>query len=382
MKALILTPRNPYQTCGGDTVRVKNIIKALQVNFNVTVFCLGADFTHTSHEGVRIHTYKHSVVEKLLSIFRLDVSTLCLQTSYFRNPYLEKALAKSQAQYSIIIIHTVRMAFYRRLTNRPLILEYTDLISRNHASLRLAQLRNCKKVAFLLDSYLLGKMEQHYAKDNVVCFIARNDARPIEFSAKKTYVIPNPHSFEPTKPMGTCNSNNIVFIGNLRSEMNYDGIVWFLEKYSALLSKYGSIVYVLGEIPRNRIRRVSRYSSELVRFLGFVEDPRIYARQCRIGVAPVLNGAGQQNKILDYLTLGLQILTTDVALAAYSDFDLLAHDVHSHSAVESLLSKPNNWNSEVRHNLNQIRDYFSETRFVDRYNAMIECELNEPVRSL
>jgi len=109
-----------------------------------------------------------------------------------------------------------------------------------------------------------------------------------------------------------------VFIGNMNTLQNRDAAWWFCRRILPLLRRRNSAweFTVIGPASAREKARFNRLPG--VTALGYVDDVAAEVAALRaaggmlVGVCPLRAGAGVQNKILDYMALGLPCVTTEV----------------------------------------------------------------------
>jgi glycosyltransferase involved in cell wall biosynthesis len=75
-------------------------------------------------------------------------------------------------------------------------------------------------------------------------------------------------------------------------------------------------LYIVGANPPRQIRKLAEEFPAWVEVTGTVPDVRPYLRRASVAVAPVLYGAGIQNKVLEALACGTPVVATTQACAA------------------------------------------------------------------
>lgn len=129
----------------------------------------------------------------------------------------------------------------------------------------------------------------------------------------------------PFKPQR--NSKEIAFIGNMQSVQNLDAALWFAKFVMPLLAPEGFVFKVVGRISKADNARLCRFPGVFV--TGGVGSVVVAVEQSFMGVCPMRIGAGVQNKILEYMALGLPCITSRMGyegLQAVPDRDLYILD--------------------------------------------------------
>lgn len=108
------------------------------------------------------------------------------------------------------------------------------------------------------------------------------------------------------------NDNTILFLGKMNYEPNITAVTYFAKKiFPFLREKYPSLKFIIvGAQPTNAILNLSQQSGIIV--TGYVETLEPYFREATIVVAPMLSGAGVQNKIIQAMSYGCCVATTTI----------------------------------------------------------------------
>lgn len=104
----------------------------------------------------------------------------------------------------------------------------------------------------------------------------------------------------------------LLFVGKMNYEPNVVAVTWFAERvFPKLLVTYPNLQFqVVGAHPEKRIQRLSDTSN--IQVTGFVDSIEPYFQRATIVVAPMLTGAGIQNKIIQAMSYGCCVVTTPI----------------------------------------------------------------------
>ena len=104
----------------------------------------------------------------------------------------------------------------------------------------------------------------------------------------------------------------LVFVGKMNYEPNVVAVTWFAERVlPKLLVTYPNLQFqIVGAHPEKRIQRLS--NNQNIQVTGFVESIEPYFQRATIVVAPMLTGAGIQNKIIQAMSYGCCVVTTPI----------------------------------------------------------------------
>lgn len=108
------------------------------------------------------------------------------------------------------------------------------------------------------------------------------------------------------------NDDVITFIGKMNYEPNVVAVVWFAENiFPVLRQKKAKLIFqIVGAFPDERVKMLSNKPN--IRVTGYVDSIEPYLQNSAIIVAPMLTGAGIQNKIIQAMAYGCCVVTTSI----------------------------------------------------------------------
>lgn len=114
------------------------------------------------------------------------------------------------------------------------------------------------------------------------------------------------------------NSNIILFLGKMDYEPNITAVTYFADDiFPVLKSSFKELEFVIiGATPSNEV--LSLNHREGIKVMGFVESTEPYFQDSTIVVAPMLTGAGVQNKIIQAMAYGCCVATTSIGAEGLS----------------------------------------------------------------
>ncbi len=338
-------PRFPYPVIGGDRLRIFQICKALAEHYELILVSLSDDSSDLKFNGLQydifkeIHVIYLPVWKSLLNCALGFFGKKPLQVLYYECQqfgYLINQLHIANP-FDAIFCHLIRTAQYAEDFNCIKFLEMTDAISMNYE--RVA--KNPSKV-HRLKSYIYEiefKRVLHYERNVPKLFdksfmVSSADKDFLYNSSEENYkdlikVAENGVDFQKFKYINSRRGKDIIFIGNLYSVQNMDAAYYFAENILPLiLKKIPSVNFkVVGKITHKNKIILEKFKNVIV--TEEVDDVNDHTISGFVGVCPVRLAAGIQNKNLEYMSLGLPVVTTSVGaegLCVVSGRDLLIAD--------------------------------------------------------
>jgi sugar transferase (PEP-CTERM/EpsH1 system associated) len=143
------------------------------------------------------------------------------------------------------------------------------------------------------------------------------------------------------------NVKSIVFTGAMDYWANVDAVNWFTKEIFSKLYMADNTVrfYIVGSNPSSSVKALSNINGVVV--TGRVPDVRPYLAHAYFAVAPMRIARGIQNKVLEAMAMGCQVLVTSAGaegIAAKSGFEWLIADTVPQmlASAEKLLGSKSN----------------------------------------
>ena len=382
---LVLTPRFPYPVIGGDKLRIYQLCKVLASRYRLTLLslCESQDEMDIAipDDGVFAQVERVLVPKwqsYLNTLLALPTQTP-LQIAYYRSRAFATATRCLLPQHDGVFSHLIRTGDYVRSIDKPKILEMTDAISLNYC--RVKQLKNAgglKGIIYRLEADRLLAYERAVVDDfDLSVLVSPTDKEFLFGQQTRENVLVCSNGVDlnglPYSPPVIA-SKVIVFIGNMRTVQNLDACHYFCEDILPLLRQRGDYRFrIVGAMSAELAEQFRHY--EGVEVTGRVESIAAVVTDAAIGVCPMRIGAGVQNKVLEYMALGLPTVTTTLGyegIHAQPDKDLLIADTPREfvQQIEKLAS-----NSDDAVTMAQCaRQFVEETH---EWSAMLQPLMNK-----
>lgn len=327
---LVITPRFPYPVVGGDRLRIYQICKELSKKYRISLLSLCDQEDEismaTPQDGVfsSIERIYHPRWRSWLNCVLALPSKTPLQVAYYKNQEFIRRCAALSKSHDAIFAHLIRVgAFITHLPGVKL-LEMTDAISLNYERIRERghSMNDLRSHIFSHESRRLRRFEKSIVDNFDHCFLVSEIDRQFLFRddlsrLARVTVSSNGVDLGNMPFQFSDNGNDIIFIGNMFSLQNLDAANFMAsEVIPKIRAKYPlACLRLIGRIRAEDASRLAKI--EGVKVTGEVPDVAVAARDGAVGVCPLRLGAGVQNKILEYMALGLPTVSTSLGLEGF-----------------------------------------------------------------
>lgn len=320
-RVLVLTPRLPWPPIGGDRLRIWQICRHLSREFDLSLISLCTTEAEMEQpipaDGIfaRVERVPHSPFARIRGLAGALPGSVPLQVGYYRNAAFSRKLRGMIPGHHAALAHLVRTVEYLFPHRLPKMVEMTDAISLayNRAAEHMTGVRS---LAYRAEARRLRRFEKRAIRacDRAVLVSAVDrDSLDLGEDANRVLVCSNgvdaaslPFEYAP-------DGRTIVFIGKNLFRPNADAIAYFAQEL--LPAVRARVPYarfkVVGEI---RPEFAARLRSQDIEVTGRVESIREATRGASVAVCPIRFGAGVQNKLLEYMALGIPTVTSPIGL--------------------------------------------------------------------
>ena len=326
MRILFVCHRLPFPPNRGGKIRPFHMIQHLGGRHSVVV----ASLAHSEEElndGLPLREHCKEVIAEILPSSRRWVqagsallSSVPSSVAYFWSRRLAERikLAWKESAFDAIVVHCAFAAQYvRDLRCSFRMLDFGDVDSAKwleYSHQRAFPL----SIGYRIESAKLRNYEKKVASQFDLCTATtRGELEELQKLGNSipSAVIPNGVDLSYFHPRSNINpdSSVIVFLGRMDYYPNVDGVLYFAKEIFPAIRK---------EVPHAEFRIVGSNPSRVVRDLskipgvsvtGYVPDVRPYLMDAALAVAPLRIARGTQNKILQFLAMGIPVVATPQA---------------------------------------------------------------------
>lgn len=330
-KILVLTPRYPYPVVGGDRLRIYQLCRALSADYKLTLVSLC-----DSMEEINMKLPNDGIFEQVERIFLPKwrswmncalalPSKLPLQIAYYKHSGFQKRIQQLMGEHDAVLAHLIRVGDVVKSMPGIKFLEMTDAISLNYQRVRNSRIQkyDFRSFVYMVEAKRLKIYEKKIIEYFDHSFIVSEIDRQFLFSEnmdnlKHVTVASNGVDFNSFPYQFNTSGSDIVFIGNMTSLQNFD---------AALYMALDILPLIRLQLPHVRLRLIGRIKEQQKIKLSSIEGVDVTGevlnvvemlRDGAVGVCPLRLGAGVQNKVLEYMALGLPVVSTTLGLEGFS----------------------------------------------------------------
>ena len=319
--------------------RSYNLINQLaSLGHEVTIFTLGSSHQdRIDAQSLRGHCrevyyYAQPVWRSLLNSVAALPSNKPLQSVYSWQPALARQIAQRASRNEFDIVHIEHLRGSRfglylksRLPNLPVVWDSVDCIS--HLFQQAAK-QSRSFFGRFMTRFELSRTRR--AEGDLACrfnhtlVTAPPDREallglvPLEKSSSEISVLPNGVDLEYFYPSAEFQRDpeTIILSGKMSYHANISMAKYLVEEIMPRIWKIRPTarLYIVGKDPAPAIKKMMQ--DPLITVTGTVDDIRPFLWRATVSVAPLLYGAGIQNKILEAMATGTPVVTTCKALSA------------------------------------------------------------------
>lgn len=412
MSIAVVCPRFPLPMTRADQMTVAHMLAFLSARGHIVdLYSLtdGASSSGRQRQWVarqcrRVTVFPQPPWRKATGALRALLRGLPLQVGCFDNPHLKRSLRRpSRPWYDVIYGYTIRSGEATRGLGRQAngrTREDDDHHPVTYLAMQVSQSLNTRRIAATVSGWLerLTYRLEHlftaayeariWREFTRTVLIGDADACEIRQVCRDRNVPPidnyllSPHGVDADRfhPYDDAHTDpcTLAFSGVLATNTNVSAVLWFVEHvWPRVRAEFPLAKFVVvGRMPRPEILALDKRPGITV--TGEVPEPADYLGRATVCVNPMLAGAGMQNKLLEYLSMGKAVVATSLAnegIQARPSSEILIADGADEfaAAVVSLLR-----DGKRREALGQaararvVRDWSWEARFLKLESDMAQ----------
>ncbi len=389
-KMLLIFSRPPYPLIGGDKIRMYQHLKNLSQNYNVDVLFINDNKTDSTI-NFAIKKYANNVYNFDFKKWQFQLNTILgfilnknpLQVNYYKFKKVQHWIDSNIHKYDTVFCSTIRTSEYVYKKDIYKIIDFVDAISMNYQKAYKESKFGLWKLMYKIDKKKLLKYEQkilpYFDRKLIISEIDQNF-----IIQKSTNPIPNFkvlfNSVEITSKVEIPSEENyIIFVGKMDYEPNVNAVKYFCAKVFPSLQQLDTSLkfYIAGVKPTSAVKKLAATNKNVI-VTGYVKDLNRLILRSKIVVAPMVSGAGIQNKILLAMSLKKCVVTTPIGAEGLntSNKQLI---ISKNATVMirdliTLLSK-NEYRMQVAEGgFNYVKDNFSEKAIRDELLSFVKIK--------
>lgn len=320
-KCLIIIPGIPYPPVDGHKLKIYNLILILSKYFDLHIITISKEsLSDKQAKFINQNSYKnkHFKLNTFKSLFRLIkafFSQIPFQVEYFTLSSIRKYILENSKNDEYAVLNLIRTCEYIDvLEDKSIIIDMVDSLSKSYLKSTETTSSLIFRLIYGIEANRLVKYEKEcLSKADLTLCVNQEDALNLSNYGEVKW-LPNGVNEALFNYTGKSNDYNncVVFFGAMFYQPNIDAMVWF-EKYVMDYLDPTIKVIVIGPRPSNSVLNIAKKRKN-IEVTGFLDDPYLIINSCFAVIAPMQNGGGIQNKILETMGMGkVNILTSYAA---------------------------------------------------------------------
>lgn len=313
---LVLTSRFPYPIEKGDKLRLFHQLRFLVKEFRITLLSLvenpsSSDVEHIKSIGIETINIPYHPP----SYLKLGVTSLIkrrpIQTLFYfdKNIHNQITAHLDDLKPDVIYCQLVRMAPYVIESKIPKVVDLMDAMSLNmekESGIRIPPISWIyKRESLLLKDYELNCIK-HFDHSILISDRDRKHISGADSNQENVHIIENGVDTDYFYYQKSKEKYDFGFIGNMGYRPNVEAAKYIVTQVWEPYFQNNSVL-IAGARPDTEVLSLA---NDKITISGWIEDIREAYHQCKIIIAPIFTGAGQQNKILEAMACGIPCVTT------------------------------------------------------------------------
>ena len=365
-KLLIVCTRFPYPVNGGDKLRVASNINFLKKKFKIDICYIGYENRNIPKKIKNIsNIFKFNLKKKnfIFLLLNFFLSKEPLQVSFYYRKSIENQIKEKfkKQKYDIIIFHLLRSIKYHKVfKSKKKYLDLSDSLIMNYKRLFRKSKFKLLNYFYLIEAKrILDYYSLNISNFKKIFYISKFDLnfdkKILNSNKTKNFFLFNRNKLFSTKRnLYNKNSKNLLFIANFKSVSNLFATYRNLILDKDLKKKDKNInIYFCGNKSFLFEILIKLFNKKKL-YLGNIENLEKCKKKFKYGLGNLVYSSGFQNKILEYMNLGLPVITSREVSYGFQKKDrkllkIYTSDVELNNAIykfllEKINHKKNNLN--------------------------------------
>jgi sugar transferase (PEP-CTERM/EpsH1 system associated) len=337
MRILFVTSRFPFPPDKGDKIRAYHPIKLLSQHHEIDLLSF-LDEPSTSEYKLWMKKFCKETTLIELRKFRMNLllgaglfSRYPSQVFCYRSNLMKAEIRRHLAQKRYDLVHLVcgRLAEYgKELHTVPTVIDWIDSLSLSTERKYRLEKNSLKRLGYHYEWKKMMKYEISTIRDFEACLMTSSVDKEY-LKSDSIFVVPNGVDTGAFKPILSKKDVDIVFTGNMNYYPNVESCVFFCRDVLPLILKDRpkTTFCMVGKDPAKDIRRLHDGKNVIV--TGYVDSIADWINKSRLFVAPMVAGAGIQNKILEAMACKVPVVSTELGnegIGAEKDAEIVVAD--------------------------------------------------------
>lgn len=381
-KMLFVSTRFPLPLHSGFANKNFNFLKYFSDSYDISILIISRDIPckkdldEMKKLVADVYVFKPKPYDIFLGLINVIFKAYPIQFSLFYSRLAHRKILEIQEDFDIVFGSVIRSWQYISDFNIPIYVDLADSLSetykRNYKTLN----NPIYKFVYFLESILLFNTERRLVKKASGSFLFNEH----EVNALNAYgnVIKVPHGVHPhllddIKP-GTKYKNDLIIFGKMDFHPNVDAVFWFVENVLPSLPKEIKLI-IIGASPSDSINMLGKKNLR-VDVIGFVDDPYPLISGALASIAPIRLGGGIQNKVLESLAVGANVVVSKMVADSMPD----KHEsgiIECNSVDDWIQNITKIYLKQINSNSEKSKSYIRNRFTWKAYAKEIELNINE-----
>jgi len=390
-KMLMVLYRPPLPLLGGDKIRMFQSIKVLSQKYDLDILYIDDNKTDIEHVEKELRAYVNEIYRFTFSNYIFYLNTMRslfnsnpLQVNYYYFKKIDKWIKNNCTRYDKVFCTTIRTTEYFKDCNVIKIVDFVDAISMNYEVAYKKKKIGFWKLMYFIDSKRTLRYERKilslFDKHAIISNVDREFMLSLTESNKKINLLYNSVSVNSQineNITTTIEKDIILFVGKMNYEPNVTAGLYFVKNVfpNILKSNPKAEFHIVGAFVNNKIKKIN---SRNIFVRGFIEDLNHCFQQSKIVVAPMISGAGIQNKVLMAMANQKCVVTTSKGSEgllnlseSYTEIIIEDSSVKMSEKILELLKKDKERNEIGNSAKRYVSKYYSEDTIEKQYEVLL-----------